>query len=303
MNANRNCAFLTLEDREGFFVYDHLTFGPLEQLGWRVIEIPWNRAHVKWGDFDAVVIRSTWDYQESPERFLEVLSSIENSGTCLLNPLTVCRWNLDKNYLRDLERRGITIVPTKWLARLGEAELVGVFEELNHSNIVVKPTIGANADDTFVLKRSAPKEWQDAIETFSNRNSMVQPFVQSIVDEGEVSLFYFDGQFSHAILKTPKQNDFRVQEEHGGSIKATTVSSAFAEAGQEIVDSIPESLLYARVDLVRLPNGQPALMELELIEPSLYFTFDEQSPVRFANALDRLARTSSSYSIAQRPRH
>ena len=285
----KKCAFLTLENREGFFLYDHLTFEPLGKLGWNVIEIPWDQANVDWSVFDAVVIRSAWDYQKAPERFLDVLATIESSGTRLFNPLSVCRWNLDKTYLRDLKERGISIVPTNWVQGLDEPTLDGLFKELNCQKIVVKPTVGANADDTFALTRSSSENYREAIATFPNRPLMAQPFVQSIVVEGEYSLFYFSGQFSHAVLKKPKQGDFRVQEEHGGSTEATKIEDPFLKLGQQVIDSIFEKLLYARIDLVRLADGQPALIELELIEPSLYFPFDELSPTRFANALDQLA--------------
>lgn len=284
----RKAAYLTLEDRTSFFVYDQLTFEPLRQLGWEVVEIPWTQTGVDWSQFDTVVIRSTWDYQSQPQRFLQVLENIEASGTRLLNPLGIVRWNLDKVYLRELEQRGVSIVPTAWQTGVDEKSIADLFDEFDSSGLVIKPTIGANADDTFSLKRSKPDDWQTAIKIFPNRPAMLQPFIQSIVDEGEFSLFYFGGEYSHAILKTPKQHDFRVQEEHGGTMRSIEASPDLKTAGQQVIDSIEEVLLYARVDLVRLRNGTPALIEVELIEPSLYFGFDQQSPVRFAEALDSM---------------
>lgn len=288
MQTTRKCVFLTLEDRAPFVFYDHLTFEPLRSLGWDVVEIPWDRPDMDWGPFDVVVIRSTWDYQNQPQQFLDVLSAIEDSGTRLLNPLSICRWNLDKTYLCDLEQRGIGIIPTEWPTGLDEDTLRTAFDRFDSPGLVVKPTVGANADDTFALTRLEPAAWQNAIDVFTDRPLMIQPFIRSIVDEGEFSLFYFGGEYSHTVLKTPKPNDFRVQEEHGGSLQTVSPEAAFTEAGQQVIDSIEDPLLYARVDLVRLENGQPALIELELIEPSLYFSFDEQSPARFAKALDRM---------------
>ncbi len=285
----KECAFLTLENPEGFFIYDDLAFEPLGKLGWNVDEIPWNRPDVDWGAFDAVVIRSTWDYQKNPDGFLRVLSTIEDGGTRLFNSLAVCRWNLDKSYLRDLEQRGVPIVPTQWLPGLDELALRQLLIEFGGQDFVVKPMVGANADDTFVVEPTNQDTWQDALRVFSTRPLMAQPFIQSVVDEGEYSLFYFGGHFSHAILKKPKTNDFRVQEEHGGIIQATRISQAFSNAGRRVIDAVNQDLLYARVDLVRLKTGQPALMELELIEPSLYFAHDPQAAVRFAKELDRLA--------------
>ena len=118
---------------------------------------------------------------------------------------------------------------------------------------------------------------------------MVQPFVRSIVAHGEYSLFYFGGGYSHAVLKTPAAGDFRVQEEHGGTIRAISPDSAIHRVGDQAIEAIAETLLYARVDIVTLDDGRPAVIELELIEPSLYFPFEEESPARFADALVRMA--------------
>ena len=285
----KKCAFLTLENQADFFIYDYLAVEPLDKLGWSVVEIPWNQPDVDWSAFDAVVIRSTWDYQKAPDCFLRVLSNIEDCGTRLFNSLNVYCWNLNKGYLRDLQERGVPIVPTKWLSRLDEVTLSQLMIEFGGQNFVVKPTVGANADDTYVVECGNPNSWQEALRVFAARPLMAQPFVQSVVDEGEYSLFYFGGQFSHAIVKKPAPNDFRVQEEHGGIIQSTSVDPLFAEAGQRAVDAVQHELLYARVDLVRLAGGQPALMELELIEPSLYFSHDPQAAERFAKELDRLA--------------
>lgn len=289
MSSHKHCAFLTLKDRAGFYISDHLAIAALENLGWDVVEIPWNDDNVRWDQFAVVVIRSTWDYQQHPEQFLSVLAAIENSGASLYNPLKICRWNLDKSYLKDLSDRGITIVPTNWLSGLTRSNLIALFENLQCSQIVVKPTVSANADDTFALYRSEPDGWQKALNAFENRPVMAQPFIPSVIDRGEYSLFYFAGQFSHAISKKPKPGDFRVQEEHGGTIDAVEVDALLAGTGQRIMDCIPETLLYARVDLVLLPDGQPALMELELIEPSLYFECDPNAPGRFATALQQIA--------------
>ena len=290
MLKQKTCAYLTLENRDGFFFHDQLTFEPLGKLGWDVVEIPWTRSNVTWGEFDAVVIRSTWDYQKSPRRFQEVLAAIESSGTKLFNSGDICRWNIDKNYLLDVEQQGVPIVTTKWMSGLNESKLLSAFDEFETPEVVAKPTVGANADDTFHLKRNKPEEWPHAFGVLSERQLMLQPFIPSIVEVGEYSLFFFGGQYSHVILKTPELGDFRVQEEHGGQIRSTTIDSDMAKVAQHVIESLSEVLLYARVDLVRDLDQRPALMELELIEPSLYFSFDPEAPVRFANALDQLVR-------------
>lgn len=213
------------------------------------------------------------------------------SNARLQNDLQTVRWNIHKTYLRDLRDRGLHIVPTRWLDRLDAERLSGLFGEFSSRRIVVKPVVGANADDTFLLDAHATGAAQAAaLATFSQRELMAQPFVESIVSTGEYSLFYFGGQYSHSIVKTPKSYDFRVQEEHGGIIRSVQPDDDLVAAAGRVTSVLDRPTLYARVDLVRLPDGCPALMELELIEPSLYFPFDQQAPERFADAVVRLMR-------------
>ena len=283
----RKCAFLTLEDRSGFCIYDHLLVEPLNKLGWDVEEIPWNRNNVEWRQFDAVVIRSTWDYQNAPEVFLATLQTIE-SVTTLYNPVDICRWNLNKRYLQDLQTKGVPIVPTLWWNNLNEKSIESVFQTFATNRLVAKPLIGANADDTFVLKSENPETWNDAIRVFGNREVMIQPFIDSILTVGEYSLFYFGGQLSHAIVKRPADGDFRVQEEHGGIIRPISPPDDLVRVGGEAIKAIDRELLYARVDLVTLKSGQPALIEMELIEPSLYFEECPNATGMFADQFDQM---------------
>lgn len=278
------CAFLTLEERGDFYIYDHLAFEPLAELGWQVVEIPWNRPGVNWREYDAVVIRSTWDYQNSPDEFLETLARIE-SQTRLFNSLEICRWNLNKKYLAELENKGVPIVPTRWLSQLQETDIPALFSKMETSKLVVKPLVSANADDTYVLEQDKPSTWQRAIQVFAEKEGMAQAFISSILKEGEYSLFYFGGEYSHAIVKKPAEGDFRVQEEHGGIISPIQATDDLLNAASKVIAAIGQTLLYARVDLVRLENGQPVLIEVELIEPSLYFEQCQSAPVMFAGKL------------------
>ena len=288
--GEKRCAFLTTDDLEGFFVYDHLARRPLARLGWQVDDVPWRASEVRWDDYRVVVIRSPWDYQGDPERFLEVLEEIERSSALLANSLRIVRWNIEKSYLRDLEARQVTIVPTAWRDRLTREGLDELFETLASDEIVIKPIVGANADHAFRLRRDSHEtELRAAVDTFAQWRLLAQPFVDSVVGLGEFSLFWFGGAYSHAIIKRPKTGDFRVQEEHGGVIRAVDPDPDLIEAGQRAIDAVDEPLLYARVDLVRLADRRPALMELELIEPSLYFSYDAESPGRFADAVEALA--------------
>lgn len=282
-----SCAFLTLEDRSDFCIYDHLLHEPLKKRGWVVSEIPWTRTTVEWKEFDAVIIRSTWDYQNAPDVFLLTLEKIERV-TRLYNPVGVCRWNLSKRYLIDLQEKGIGIVPTHWLAQLDEKSIDMIFTQTSVSRLVAKPLIGANADDTYVLDANDTQTWVDALRVFADREVMVQPFIDSIIREGEYSLFYFGGELSHSILKVPAHDDFRVQEEHGGIIRSITPDSDMIHAGNRALKAIENTLLYARVDLVRLDSGNAVVIEVELIEPSLYFEQCPESTELFADQFVRM---------------
>ena len=164
--------------------------------------------------------------------------------------------------------------------------VAGYYEHFNTQQIVIKPTISANSDNTFWLKRETFAQEKPLLEkSLKGRQLMVQPFIPAIIEKGEYSIFYFAGQYSHCILKTPKQGDFRVQEEHGGLLSSIDPSAELLSAAQKALNTIPEDVLYARIDLVEF-EGQYQLMEIELIEPSLYFNLDDQAASKFSKAFD-----------------
>lgn len=277
-------AILTMDSLEDFEAYDDLLEQPLAALGWQMEMVSWRSETVDWDDFHAVIIRTPWDYQDDADGFLAVLAKIEASSAHLENSLDIVKWNIDKEYLKQLESRGVNIVPTLWRETFDAGELPSFFEYFAVDQIVLKPRISANADNTFWLtKDNYQSHIADLNEAFANRNFMVQPFIESVINEGEFSLFYFDGAYSHAILKTPKEDDFRVQEEHGGRLKSVTPEAELVKQAQISLAAIDSMPLYARVDFVRHGDSF-ALMEAELIEPSLYFNMDAESPVKFAQA-------------------
>ena len=282
-------AFLTMESLAGWSADDHLAVDPLRRRGWSVESVPW-REDAGWDRFDAVVIRSTWDYFHHLESFLRVLERIDASRARLLNPLPVVRWNARKEYLRDLEARGVSVVPTRWGRGLDAATVAGLFDELDADEIVVKPAVSANAAGTYRLTRTTPPSALAGVESaLRGREFLAQPFVRGVVDEGEFSVILFGGEHSHTVLKTPRGGDFRVQEEHGGLIRAVTPEPALLAAARAALAAAGATPLYARADLVRTGSGF-ALMELELIEPSLYLRTDAAAPERFAAAIDARLR-------------
>ena len=216
-----------------------------------------------------------------------MLENINASTADLLNPLTIIQWNINKHYLQDLESKGVAIVPTRWGDKLTPEQLHATFEQFNADEIIIKPAISANADDTYRIKPGNIENFMlSRAQLFQNRDYLIQPFMHAIIEEGEYSLFYFNGKLSHCILKTPKTDDFRVQEEHGGQLSLIPEpETELLTCGQRCLDAITDTLLYARLDFVRY-EGSFVLMEAELIEPSLYFNLDPDSPERFARAFN-----------------
>lgn len=164
----------------------------------------------------------------------------------------------------------------------------GFFAAHDVDKVVIKPTVGGNALDTFILTNPVPDDMLELLaDRFTGRPFFVQPFIESIRDEGEYSLFFFNGEYSHAIVKTPKAGDFRVQEEHGAKITPTTPPEGMLDVAQRVFSHIEPLPVYGRGDWVRGPDGRFLLMELELIEPSLYLRTDSGAALRFARAFDQ----------------
>jgi len=291
----KRCAILTMDDLSDFECYDDLLDQPLAQLGWQTELVSWRAQGVNWDVFEVVIIRSPWDYQDAAADFIAVLVEIEQSSAQLLNSLNTVRWNIDKYYLKSLAENGVEIVPTLWAENFKAEHLSSYFQHFNCQQLVIKPRISANADNTFWLKKSSAMQTATPLSTvFSDSSFMVQPFMEYVLSEGEFSLFYFNGHYSHAILKTPQEDDFRVQEEHGGRLQLIVPEPSLQIQAQQTLAAITEVVgdmpLYARLDYVRSnpksAQQQFALMEAELIEPSLYFNMDSAAAERFANAFD-----------------
>lgn len=224
----------------------------------------WNDAGDLSG-FDLILPLMAWGYQRDPVHWFDLLDAWETVGLAFANPIATLRWNTNKDYLFDLEEAGVAIVPSQLAHRLTRGDVDAARAAFGVDTLVIKPTISGGADGTYRLGPSDPIPF-DVLE----REMLIQPLMPMIAREGEFSLFYFAGQFSHAILKIPEQGDFRVQEQFGGrevTIEAPAAALALAEAA---LAAAPGPLTYARVDMVRGEDGEFYLMELELIEPSLF---------------------------------
>lgn len=281
------CAFLSTDHLEDFFVYDDLVKPFLEQRGWCVEDVSWHNNTIDFNTYDLVVVRSTWDYQSDSQAFLACLKRIEASRAILENSFALMHWNLSKIYLRDLESAGVPILPTLWHQTFVQEDIERAFEHFDCPQLIIKPLVSANADHTYRFSRDELVVLMPVlVETFAARPFMIQAFEASILELGEYSLFYFDSHFSHAICKRPKKGDFRVQEEHGGQLASIRPTEDMLSLSDKVIKALPDKSLYARVDMLKTPQGL-AIIEIELIEPSLYFNMDLGSAERFAATIAR----------------
>jgi glutathione synthase/RimK-type ligase-like ATP-grasp enzyme len=285
----KKCALLTMKDLSKFECYDNLIVNPLEEMGWICDQVPWDTNKlIDWDQYDSVIIRSTWNYQENFLKFINVLKEINSSSADLQNPIDIVEWNLNKQYLKDFENKNIKIVPSQWFNNFIPKEIIQSFLNFNSKKIIIKPCISANADYTYILEeKTALSKLNTLKKDFIDKEFIIQPFIQDIKNEGEYSLIYFGNTLSHVLLKTPKVGDFRVQEEHGGTLKSIiNPEQALIRFGKNVINKLPRACLYSRVDIVRNKN-EFLLMEVELIEPSLYFNMDSKSPKKFVEVFNK----------------
>lgn len=230
--------------------------------------------------FDLIMPLMAWGYQREAARWFRALDAWEAAGLRFANPIATLRWNSNKDYLFDLAEAGIAIVPTRMTDMLVSDDVAAARADFGVDVLVIKPPISGGADATYRLGPADPIPF-DVLE----RPMLIQPLMPMIAREGEFSLFYFAGHFSHAILKVPQAGDFRVQEQFGGhetSVVAPAAARALAEAA---LAAAPGPLCYARVDMVRGEDGALRLMELELIEPSLFLDHAADGGAAFVAAV------------------
>ncbi|MEJ6595964.1 hypothetical protein [Parasphingorhabdus sp.] len=240
--------------------------------------------------YDLVLPLLVWGYQRNCARWFALLDRLEQQRIKIANPVSVLRWNSDKSYLLELEKAGVAVVPTLITEALTAKDIAEAAQTFGSDELVIKPPISGGADGTFRLQKDQPLP-----EEIAGKTMLIQPFQPAIEQEGEYSLFYFSGAYSHAIIKRPATGDFRVQEFLGGSESGTDCppgAQGLAVQARQAAEQIlgTGTLFYARVDMLRDPDGYFRLMELELIEPSLFFEHAADEGASFRQAvLTRLA--------------
>jgi hypothetical protein len=266
---------------------DALLSNLLEELGISYELLAWSDPDVDWSRFTHVLIKSTWDYFDYYPEFLVWLDKLEALETSVLNPVATLRWNSSKNYLLELKAKGYPCVAGQILPKGTVTTLETLHDALGFETLVVKPLVSGGAKNTLKIMRGAGKELEDKIASLlQEEDFLVQPYIPEIVAVGEYSLIFFNGVFSHAVLKSPAVDDFRVQHYYGGTIQEITPDSKMLASAQVLVADFAKDSLYARVDGVVI-DGVFHLMELELIEPYLFLGLSEKAIPNYKAALQK----------------
>ena len=260
----------------------------LENNGLKVDVTYWNNPSYDWQSTSAILFRTVWDYFENFKEFIIWFESVKTQ-TQLINSYELIKWNIDKKYLLDLERKKITIVPTTLVAKGTKDQLSIISAKKSLTDIVIKPAISAAAYQTYKIRS---EEIIDNEELFASlvekKDMLIQPYFNEITSFGEASLMIFDGCYSHAILKRAKQGDFRVQDDFGGTVHDYIPTRNEISFAEEVVSKCSSKPIYARVDIVWDKEKNPYLSELEIFEPELWIRNNPKSADMLANAVKKI---------------
>lgn len=283
--TKRRVALATYARAPGLAMDEPLLVPALESVGAIAEPVVWSSADVDWRLYDAVVIRSCWDYHLHLQDFLSWIARLEREGIRVFNPPALVRWNSDKRYLLELAARGVAVIPTMVVARGRGDDVERTIAAEDWSRLVIKPAVSASGHETHALHAPLDARAREIVARVTSQgDALLQPFADEISRHGELSFVFIDGTFSHAALKRPRSGEFRVQVEHGGSVEAWVPSAALVQQAERVLRSLDEPPLYARVDGIARGNTL-LLMELELIEPNLMFRLAPDAPRRMADAI------------------
>jgi len=250
---------------------------PLEAVGFVVEARPWTDVGSLSGA-DAVTPLLAWSYHREPDAWAALLDRLDREGVRVANPPDVLRWNTRKTYLAELEAAGAAIIPTLFADQVTPTILAEAHARFG-PEIIVKPQVSGGSHATVRHRDGEP------LAGGPDGPAMLQPFLPAITGEGEISLLYFGGAFSHAVAKIARADDFRIQFQHGGRYAAITPPDEALEAGAAVLKAAGRLLAYARIDLLRGEDGVLRLMELECIEPDLYLDLAPDGGAAFGRAM------------------
>lgn len=252
--------------------------------------VSWSDPNVKWEQFSLLLIKSTWDYFDFYPEFLAWIAMIKKLNIPALNSMDTILWNSSKKYLLEIESKGFPVVAGMVLEKGLNVSKENIESKMGSKTWVVKPLVSGGAKNTLKINSEDWDKHVDKIQSWVNEEAfLIQPFVPEIEKVGEYSLIFFNGRFSHAVLKTPASKDFRVQHYFGGTIKSVNLSEAMLASCQKLINEFAAESLYVRVDGVEV-GGVFTLMELEMIEPYLFLGLNEQAIGNYKKAIEERLR-------------
>ena len=269
---------------------DQLVRDELEKRGFQTKRVAWSDPNFDWDQTRFALFRTTWDYAERFVEFSDWLIDV-SLRTQLINDYETIVWNLDKHYLQDLAEKGVNVVDTIFIEPKDMRTLQELHESTGWTHTVLKPSISAAAKDTYQLTQDTIADHERKFaELIQNESMMLQPFQKDVIRRGELSLMVIGGTYTHAVLKVAKSGDFRVQDDFGGTVEDYDPSPAEVELALRAVEACDPKPLYARVDIVMDNDGNPAVSELELIEPELWFRRKKSAAKILAAEVEKVLR-------------
>tara|TARA_B100000945_G_scaffold217842_1_gene175796 strand:+ start:275 stop:1174 length:900 start_codon:yes stop_codon:yes gene_type:complete len=264
---------------------DKLLQNELEKKGLKVCKKDWADPEFDWTSTKYAIFRTTWDYFE---RFNDFFSWIEKTQhkTTFINSSKIINWNIDKHYLKDLSEKGINITPTLFIEKDEKITLEKLFNKTKWKEAVIKPAISGAARHTYRININNYSNYQNIFQKLVKEEAMLfQEFMNNITLKGEISLIMIGGKYTHAVKKIAKKGDFRVQDDHGGTVEQYDANQIEINFAQECIKKCPLRPIYARVDIVYNNKQRPSLIELELIEPELWFRNNPESAMLLAEEI------------------
>ena len=266
---------------------DKLLKKELELLGLNVIIKDWKSKKFDWSKAEYAIFRSTWDYFDNFKLFSNWLEK-NKYEIKFINSLEIIKWNLDKVYLLELQEKGINIAPTILIKKNQPTTLKKLFEDTGWKEAVLKPTVSGAARHTYRINRNSYNDYEEIFKgLICNEDFLFQEFIKNIISKGELSLIVIGGKYTHAVKKTAKKGDFRVQDDHGGKVEVYYASDKEIEFAEQCINLCLEMPLYARVDIAYDNNNELSLVELELIEPELWFRNNKKSAELLAKEISK----------------
>jgi hypothetical protein len=277
-----NVSLVSCTNLPGWEVDDTPLIDALQERGATVHKPAWTD-DVAWNEFDISVIRTTWDYHARKIEFVNWCKTVPR----LFNNATIVEWNTHKSYLRELEQHGVAIAPTVWIQTNESVSIERCMQKLGATRGFIKPQVGACASDTLRFSTDELDKAQQFLNANLHQDMVVQPYLESVETEGELTAIFIDGAFTHGVQKIPVKGDYRVQDDFGASDMPYSFTETELRSMAQTLLVVPnhEELLYARFDYLRDDSGTLILNELELVEPSLFFRHSKIAANQFADAI------------------